>query len=105
MYPYVALDSPTYRENSHANHTWDSPSLQTLCFQGPEGPPALNSHAPLVAREIAGGWTALALTCPLNSATPWPSPLMTADRRALCAAFGLQALTAWKPDARSTLSG
>jgi len=22
MYPYVALRCPTYRENSHANHTW-----------------------------------------------------------------------------------
>jgi hypothetical protein len=54
------------------------------------------------ARSIV---VALALTCPLNSATPRPSPLMTADRWALCAAFGLQALTAWKPDARSTLSG
>jgi len=23
MYPYVALRCPTYRENSHANHTWN----------------------------------------------------------------------------------
>ncbi len=29
MYPYVALDSPRYHENSHANHTWDSLSHQT----------------------------------------------------------------------------
>ena len=26
MYPYVALRCPTYRENSHANHTWHPPS-------------------------------------------------------------------------------
>ena len=34
MYPYVALRGPTYRENSHANHTWHPPSHKTACFQG-----------------------------------------------------------------------
>jgi hypothetical protein len=30
MYPYVALRRPTYRENSHANHTWHPPSQKPL---------------------------------------------------------------------------
>src|SRR5258708_35892169 len=38
MYPYVALRCPTYRENSHANHTWHQPSHQTACFKGSEAP-------------------------------------------------------------------
>jgi hypothetical protein len=38
MYPYVALRGPTYRENSHANHTWHSPSQQSAYFQAPEAP-------------------------------------------------------------------
>jgi hypothetical protein len=29
IYSYVALDSPRYRENSYARHTWQSPSRQT----------------------------------------------------------------------------
>jgi len=37
-YPYVALLGPTYHENSHGNHTWDSPSRQTASFQGSEAP-------------------------------------------------------------------
>ncbi len=32
MYPYVAVHGPTYRENSHANHTWSPPSRQSVCF-------------------------------------------------------------------------
>jgi hypothetical protein len=32
MYPYVALRGLTYRENSHANHTWHPHSHQTACF-------------------------------------------------------------------------
>jgi hypothetical protein len=40
MCRYVALRGPTYRENSHANHTWCWHSRQTACFKGPE-PPSL----------------------------------------------------------------
>src|SRR6266403_2067689 len=36
MYPYVALHGPTYRENSHANHTWHRQSHQSACFKGPD---------------------------------------------------------------------
>ena len=36
--PYLALRGPTYRKNSHANHTWRQHSHQTACFQGPELP-------------------------------------------------------------------
>jgi len=39
MYPYVASRGPTYRENSHANHTWQSPSHQTFYFIVPDAPP------------------------------------------------------------------
>jgi hypothetical protein len=38
------------RENSHANHTWDLPSRQNTCFQGPEALPVwvrFPSPAPL----------------------------------------------------------
>jgi hypothetical protein len=38
MYPYVALRCPTYLENSHANHTWHSPSQQSDCFLAPKAP-------------------------------------------------------------------
>jgi hypothetical protein len=38
MYPYAAPRCPTYRQNSHANHTWHSPSRQTACFLVPEAP-------------------------------------------------------------------
>jgi hypothetical protein len=37
-YPYVALRGPTYRENSHANHTWHPQSHQSACFKGSEAP-------------------------------------------------------------------
>jgi hypothetical protein len=30
MYPYVASRGPTYRENSHASHTWYPSSRQTV---------------------------------------------------------------------------
>ena len=43
MYPYVALRCPTYRENSHANHTWHPPSHQTACFKGSEAPARVGS--------------------------------------------------------------
>jgi hypothetical protein len=39
-----------YRENSHANQTWDSPSRQTACFLAPEAAPVwvrFPSPAPL----------------------------------------------------------
>ena len=38
MYPYVAL-RPTYRENSHADHTWRQHSHQTASFKVLEAPP------------------------------------------------------------------
>src|ERR1700730_359183 len=38
MYPYVALRCPTYRENSHANHTWHQRSHETACFLVPAAP-------------------------------------------------------------------
>ena len=50
MYPYATLRSPTYRENSHANHTWQPQSYQTACFKGSEAPPVwvrFPSPAPL----------------------------------------------------------
>ena len=50
MYPYVALRGPTYRENSHANHTWHQSSHQIACFKASEAPPAwvrFPSPAPL----------------------------------------------------------
>jgi hypothetical protein len=33
------LRDPTYRENSHANHTWHRHSYQSRCFRGSEAPP------------------------------------------------------------------
>jgi hypothetical protein len=38
MYPYVALRCPTYREKSHANHTWHQRSHETACFLVPDAP-------------------------------------------------------------------
>src|SRR5450631_2340144 len=38
MYPYVALLGPTYRKNSHANHTCHQHSHETACFLAPEAP-------------------------------------------------------------------
>jgi hypothetical protein len=35
---HVSLRCPTYRENSHANHTWNPASRQTACFKGSEAP-------------------------------------------------------------------
>jgi hypothetical protein len=32
----VSLRCPTYRQNSHANHTWHQHSPQTACFKGSE---------------------------------------------------------------------
>ena len=46
----VALRCPTYRENSHANHTWHRHSRQSDCFQAPGALPAwvrFPSTAPL----------------------------------------------------------
>ena len=36
--PHMSLCCPTYRENSHANHTWHHRSHQTTCFKGSEAP-------------------------------------------------------------------
>jgi hypothetical protein len=50
MYPYIALRGPTFRENSHANHTWHQHSHQTACFKDSEAPPVwvrFPSPAPL----------------------------------------------------------
>ena len=38
MYPYAALRCPTYRENSHANHTWHQHPQETACFIVPAVP-------------------------------------------------------------------
>src|SRR5580698_68203 len=38
MSPCVASRCPTYRENSHANHTWHPHSHQTACFKGSAAP-------------------------------------------------------------------
>jgi hypothetical protein len=52
MYPYVALRGPTYRENSHANHTWHQHSHQTACLKGSEASPVwVRSHRPLHSRQ------------------------------------------------------
>ena len=50
MYPYAALRCTTYRENSHANHTWHPPSHQIASFEGSEEMPVwvrFPSPAPL----------------------------------------------------------
>src|SRR6266403_4314747 len=61
MYPCVALRCPTYRENSHANHTWHQHSHQTACLKGSEAPSPwvrFPSPAPIIdpwsSREIQG---------------------------------------------------
>src|SRR5216684_4666560 len=60
-YPHVARRGPTYRENSHAHHTWRPSSHQTPCFQAPQAPPVwvrFPSPAPIIdpwsSREIQG---------------------------------------------------
>jgi hypothetical protein len=56
MYPYIAVHGPTYRENSHANHTWNPPSRQSACFSARNVPSVwVRSHRPLHSR---------CLTCP-----------------------------------------
>ena len=59
MYPHVALRCPTYRENSHANHTWHPPSRQTACFQVPEATSLwvrFPSPAPLLRQMPGHAW-------------------------------------------------
>jgi hypothetical protein len=46
---------PTYRENSHAHHTWDPPWHQTACFKGSGAP-----HQALCAVLIFDGFIPLA---------------------------------------------
>src|ERR1700722_15003965 len=61
MYPYVALRCPTYRENSHANHTWHRPPHKTAYFHGSElSSPWVRfpSPAPLLV-----AWRVPALSC------------------------------------------
>ena len=56
MYPYVALRGPTYRENSHANHTWRQHSHKTACFVDSEAPSVwvrFPSPAPLIRQRQA----------------------------------------------------
>jgi hypothetical protein len=45
MDPYVALRGPTYRENSHATHTWYPPSQQSAYFLAQKAPPAMPGQA------------------------------------------------------------
>jgi hypothetical protein len=59
---------------------------------------------PSAFRRPILAWLLWHRPAPLASDTPPSSPLMTADRRARVAAFRLRALTAWRPDAWSTLS-
>ena len=48
MYPYTVLRCPTYRENSHANHTWHQHLQETACFPVPGLlPRGFDSHRPL----------------------------------------------------------
>jgi hypothetical protein len=49
MYPYVAFRCPTYREISHASHTWHQGSRETACFLVPAArlPCGFDSHRPL----------------------------------------------------------
>jgi hypothetical protein len=56
MYPYVALRCPTYRDNSHANHTWRQHSHETACFLVPAAPSLwvrFPSPAPLLRQPQA----------------------------------------------------
>jgi hypothetical protein len=56
MHPYVALRGPTYRENSHANHTWHMNSHDTACFLVHEAPSLwvrFPSPAPLLRQRQA----------------------------------------------------
>src|ERR1700677_5303788 len=55
MYPYVALRCPTYREKSHANHTWHLRSHETACFLVPAAPsPWVRFPSPAPLPAIAG---------------------------------------------------
>jgi len=53
----VALRCPTYRHNSHANHTWDSPLRQSACFSVPEAPPV---------------WVRFPSPAPISVVSRWP---------------------------------
>jgi hypothetical protein len=55
MYPYAALRCPTYRENSHANHTWHQNPQETACFIVPAVPSPwvrFPSPAPLPFKHV-----------------------------------------------------
>jgi hypothetical protein len=48
MYPYVAVRGPTYRENSHANHTWNRNRTKPLVLKAwKRRPCGFDSHRPL----------------------------------------------------------
>src|ERR1700677_4788072 len=48
MCPFIALRCPTYRENSHANHTWHQHTQETACFIVlADLPRGFDSHRPL----------------------------------------------------------
>src|SRR5882724_6488534 len=82
----VSLRGPTYRENSHADHTWHSPSRQTACFQAPEAPPVwVRSHRPLHF-SLSG----VSLRCPRTRAS------LLSSSHSLDAVF-------WRPSVHSRL--
>jgi hypothetical protein len=55
MYPYVALRGPTYRENSHANHTWHWHSTKPLVSKVRNVRPCgFDSHRPLHFQAMLG---------------------------------------------------
>lgn len=59
MYPYVALRGPRYRENSHANHTWDIPIARSTlrCLAYPcvaLGRARGHDRVPTVAMRVLG---------------------------------------------------
>ena len=97
MYPYVALRGPTYRENSHASHTWHPQSHQTACFKGSVAPavwvrfpsPAPESHPvrrPLATIGSSAGWRLVSRqakrTASTSSGAIRPSPAVCSSAAA-----------------------
>ena len=106
MYPYVALRGLTYRENSHTNHTWHSPSQQSAFFPAPDAPLCgFDSHRPLhfqpalanagqvsffprISQKAGGRWLALAMfSHAVLSRLPGSTPLPTVTRVSFGAAW------------------
>jgi hypothetical protein len=84
MYPYVALRCPTYRENSHANHTWHQGLHETACFLVPAAP---------------SPWVRFPSPAPLFVGSHWPT--YTAVASAACTVFRLRRYGAAKPHSRN----